>query len=126
MTFRETLDKHLRAIQQKDLDALAETLPPDGISLVMADGRLVQDAQEFIDLHRGWFGMDKPWRLDAAPVEVLETPEMGVALFRLDYSEGPADRPSTRQESHLTLVFQRRADQWVMVLDQNTPIKRAA
>jgi hypothetical protein len=28
-----------------------------------------------------------------------------------------------RQQSHLTLVFARRDGKWLMVLDQNTPLK---
>lgn len=126
MNFRETLDKHLRAIQEKDIPALAATLPDGELALIMADGRLERSAQAFLDLHRGWFGMAKPWRLEVAPIDILETPDMGVALLRLDYVEGPAAKPSTRQESHLTLVFQRRDGKWVMVLDQNTPIKDGA
>jgi hypothetical protein len=33
------------------------------------------------------------------------------------------DKPQVREESHLTLVFQRRDGKWVMVLDQNTPLR---
>jgi hypothetical protein len=57
------------------------------------------------------------------PVDVLETAELGVAVLRLDYREAGADRTTTRQESLLTLVFQKRGGKWVMVLDQNTPVK---
>ena len=35
-----------------------------------------------------------------------------------DYREG-----DKRSESYLTLVFEQRGDQWLMVQDQNTPIK---
>lgn len=31
--------------------------------------------------------------------------------------------PGVRQESLLTLVFEKRGDKWLMVLDQNTPSK---
>jgi hypothetical protein len=34
MTFRETLDKHLRALQQHDLQALRETLPAEELVLI--------------------------------------------------------------------------------------------
>src|SRR4051794_966833 len=40
MTFRETLDAHLRAIQGRDFPALLATLPADRLTLIMADGRL--------------------------------------------------------------------------------------
>lgn len=60
MNFRETLKKHLDAIQRRSLQDLADAVAPDALS---------------------------------------------------------------RSESDLTLVFEQHAGQWLMVQDQNTPIK---
>lgn len=125
MTFRETLDKHLKAIQDRDLAALAATLPDDQLTLITSDGRLVYSVAEFLAMHRDWFAMTT-WRLGAAIAHVEETADMGVAVLQLDYRETPPDRQPLQQASILTLVFRRRADRWVMVLDQNTPTKPAA
>lgn len=120
--FREALGRHLLAIEEKDLDALAATVSPDGVLLVMSDGKLVRSTEEFLDAHRGWFAM-KHWRLEVKPVQIYETPDLGVALLHLDYREMPPGRPATRQASMLTLVFHNRGGRWLMVHDQNTPIK---
>ena len=122
MTFRETLDQHLRAIRGRDLPGLIETLPPDALTLIMADGRLVRTTDEFIELHRGWFAAST-WSLDAEVVSLIETPEVGVAVLRLDYRDDPADAPPIREASYLTLIFAMREGRWVMVQDQNTPIR---
>ena len=118
MTFRVTLERHLRAIQERDLAALADTVAADSLVLVMADGKLALRTEEFLDAHRGWFAMHN-WTLDTAPVRIFESADLAVAVLRLDYREPP----SVRSESYLTLVFERRDDKWLMVLDQNTPIK---
>lgn len=89
MTFRETLRRHLQAIQERDLEA-----------------------------HRGWFAV-QGWTLQASEVEVFESADLGVAVLRLDYREPPA----THSRSYLSLVFQNRNGRWVMVQDQNTPIR---
>ena len=125
MTFRETLDKHLRAIQQRDLQALRETLPAEELVLILSDGRLVRTVAEFLDLHRGWF-QQTTWTLAAEPVSVRETPEMAVAVFRLDYRDQAADGRPIHETSHLTLVFARESGRWVMVQDQNTPVRSGA
>ena len=39
-------------------------------------------------------------------------------VLRLDYRE-----PAVRSESYLTLVFERRDGEWLMVQDQNTPVR---
>ena len=125
MTFRETLDKHLRAIRERDLDALAATLSADGaMVLVMSDGRLVRSAREFLDLHRDWFGSTS-WTLDAEPMALRESPDMAFATLRLAYRDRTPEGKEIREASLLTLVFAREGDRWAMVLDQNTPIKDA-
>ena len=125
MTFRETLDKHIRAIQARDLQGLIDTLPADELILIMADGQLVRTVREFVELHRDWF-QGKTWSLTADPVSVYESPELGVAVLHLDYRDTPAGRPPVQETSYLTLVFRRQGDRWVMVQDQNTPVRRPA
>jgi uncharacterized protein (TIGR02246 family) len=122
VSFRDALGRHLLAIHEKNLKALADTVAEEGLVLVMSDGRLVQRTEEFLELHRGWFAM-KNWNLDVKPVQVWESADLAVAVLRLDYREIKPDRTGTRQESFLTLTFQNRGGKWVMVHDQNTPIK---
>jgi uncharacterized protein (TIGR02246 family) len=122
VSFRDTLGRHLLAIHEKNLKALADTVAEDGLVLVMSDGRLVRRTEEFLELHRGWFAM-KNWNLDVKPVQVWESADLAVAVLRLDYREIKPDRTGTRQESFLTLTFHNRGGKWVMVHDQNTPIK---
>jgi uncharacterized protein (TIGR02246 family) len=121
-SFRDALGRHLLAIQERDLDALADTVDDDEVLLVMSDGKLARSKKEFLEAHRGWFAM-KNWRLDVKPVQIIDGPALGVALLQLDYRETPPGKPPTRQESMLTLVFQQRNGKWVMVLDQNTPVR---
>jgi ketosteroid isomerase-like protein len=116
MNFRETLGRHLLAIETRDLDTLASTLA-DPLILITADGQLKRSKAEFVDAHRGWLAM-KNWTLQAKPVEIYEGDSIGVAVLHLDYREG--ERQSL---SYLTLVFEKRDGEWLMVQDQNTPIK---
>jgi ketosteroid isomerase-like protein len=120
MTFRETLDKHLAAIRQRDLAALRETLPAEALTLVMSDGRLVQTVREFLELHRGWFEQ-RTWSLGVEMVWVIETADLGVAVLHLDYRDKTAGGKAIHETSYLTLAFARQDGRWVMVLDQNTP-----
>jgi ketosteroid isomerase-like protein len=116
MNFRETLGRHLLAIEERDLDTLAATLA-DPLILIMGDGKLKRSKTEFVDAHRAWFAMPD-WTLQAKPVEIYEGGSIGVAVLHLDYREG-----AKRSESYLTLVFENRGREWLMVQDQNTPIK---
>jgi hypothetical protein len=97
MTFRESLEKHLRAVQGRDLAALAETLPADELVLIMSDGQLRRKAADFLDAHRGWFASNT-WTLGTELVSLREGTDLGVAVLRLDYRDAPrAGRRSTRR-----------------------------
>src|SRR4051812_41573797 len=122
MTFRDTLDKHLQAIQDRDLPALVETLPADELVLIMSDGQLRRRVADFVDAHRGWFA-GKTWKLGTELVSVREGADLGIAVLHLDYRDSPPGGQPIRETSYLTLVFARQGDRWVMVHDQNTPIK---
>jgi len=76
-----------------------------------------RSAAEFLEAHRSWFPI-KDWTLEVTEEAVHETPRSGIAVLRLVYKE-----PGVRQESLLTLLFEKRGDKWLMVLDQNTPSK---
>jgi uncharacterized protein (TIGR02246 family) len=125
MSVRETLERHLRAIRERDLPALVATLPADELVLIMADGRLVRSVPQFVEMHRGWFALDS-WSMATEVVSLVETPELGVAVVLLDYRDEPPGGDPIREASYLTLVFARRDGRWVMVQDQNTPIRRGA
>ena len=122
MTFRETLDRHLRAIQERNLSALIDTLPPDELILIMADGRLVRGTDEFLKLHAAWFAQTT-WSLHTNIISLEETPTIGVAVLRLDYRDEPVGQKHLYESSYLTLIFALREGRWVMTHDQNTPIR---
>jgi len=54
---------------------------------------------------------------------LARTAKKGVAVLRLDYQETRPDRPPLEQASYLTLIFRRQVGRWIMVLDQNMPVK---
>lgn len=124
MSFRETLDKHVRAIIARDIEALRSTLPQDELVLVMSDGKVVRSVSQFLDAHRQWFAMPN-WQIRFEPIESYESADLGVAVFKLDYSDLRPDQTRSHELSVLTLIFARQHGRWVMVHDQNTPIKQA-
>jgi ketosteroid isomerase-like protein len=116
MNFRETLGRHLLALETRDLDTLVASISDTPI-LILADGKLKRTKGDYVEAHRAWFAM-KDWTLTAKPVEIYEGGSVGVAVLHLGYREG-----GTSSESYLTLVFERQGDQWLLVQNQNTPIR---
>jgi ketosteroid isomerase-like protein len=61
-------------------------------------------------------------RLFATPVEIQEAPDAAFAVLHLLYCEDAPGKRPLRSQSHLTLVYQRRGAEWVVVQDQHSPI----
>jgi hypothetical protein len=116
--FRNALGRHLLAIETRDFDTFAATVDPNGVVVITADGKLIRDTPAFLQMHREWFAMPG-WTLEAKPIEIYESGDIGVAVMHLEYREPP----STRSLSTLTLVFRRYGERWLMFQDQNTPQK---
>src|SRR4051812_226147 len=100
MTFRDTLDRHLRAIRTRDLTGLIDTLPADGLTLVMSDGKVVWSVDEFVALHRGWFA-SASWSLNAELIRAVEGRDLGLAVLRLDYRDHAPERAPIHETSIL-------------------------
>ena len=82
MTFKQTVHRHLQALERRRLHA----------------------------------------RLFATALAIYEADDAGVALLHLLYCEDAPGKRPVRSQSHLTLVYQRRDDEWVVVQDQHSPI----
>ncbi len=125
VTFEETLHKHLRAIHQRDLEALVETLAPVELVLVAATGEVSSETSRFIELHREWFG-SPTWSLGTEVVHVREGADLATCLIKLDYRDEAEGGAAIEEHSVLSLVFQRVEGRWLLVQDQNTPITTEA
>lgn len=82
MTFKQTVHRHLQALERSKLYA----------------------------------------RLFATPLEIHESSDVALAVLHLLYCEDAPGKRPVRSQSHLTLVYQRRDDEWVVVQNQHSPI----
>jgi ketosteroid isomerase-like protein len=62
-------------------------------------------------------------RLFATPLEIHEADDAAFAVLHLLYCEDAPGKRALRQQSHLTLVFQKHDGKWVRVQDQDRLIK---
>lgn len=114
----DTLDAHLRAIADRDLDALAATVHPHDVVLITAEGDIRHGRETFLALHREWFA-STTWTLETEVVHVRRGGTLATVLLALRYR----DVPDVDQRSVLSLVFRRDDGCWRMVQDQNTPVR---
>lgn len=125
MTLDESLQRHLRAIAARDLDGLAATIAADDVVLVTADGEVCEGRDAFLERHRGWFA-SPTWLLETRTLHVRAAGDLATVLLALRYRDRPPDGAPVDERSVLSLVFRRDGDRWLMVQDQNTPVRRVS
>lgn len=114
-----TIQTHLDAIQNRDLDALLETVTTaERLTLIFPDGTLTETRAEYVAFHEEWFA-DPAWTMTFEPVRTVESPGLATVLVRTTYED---DGPSSRRHAFLALTFADAGDGWRLVLDQNTRI----
>lgn len=120
MNFRETVEFQIKAIKNRDIDALIKTLPAEGEEtiLILPNGNMNKSRDHFVEGHIKWFQKDS-WDQNFEILNIIESAEMGIATLRYDYLNNGVKA----FESLLSLVFKKVNDNWVLVHDQNTMIE---
>ncbi|MCB9148064.1 MAG: nuclear transport factor 2 family protein [Caldilineaceae bacterium] len=123
MTFQQSLTRHLKAIQNRDLNTFLKTIANDGrLTLIMPNGSLWQDYDDIAELHREWFA-DPDWQMTTELLTTHEAAEMASALLLVNYTDVDMEGAPVEFEYYLHLLFAKEGDQWLVIHDQNTTIE---
>lgn len=120
-TFEQVLEKHIKALQEKNIDLFLETVPQNGeFSLILPNGKLIKTAEEFVEFNQDWFS-DPDWKMQIELVRVVGGADLGFALLDVDYSDKNQHGEPIHKTFYLHLVFRRHENgEWLLVHDQNT------
>jgi ketosteroid isomerase-like protein len=122
-SFRSTLDRHLKAIQERNLEDFKPTIAYN-VSTIDPNGLKVDGKKEFLDFHRSWFSQRNWERLDSV-VTTSETDSMAYAVIQYQYIEkDQSGSPQLHFHAYQILVFQNLNDGWQLIYDQNTGIEQ--
>lgn len=76
---------------------------------------------EFLERHAAWFASPS-WTLETQTIHVWEKDATAIGVVHLRCRDPLPERP-VDETSILTLVFARSGERWLLVHDQNTPIR---
>ncbi|MEM7030063.1 MAG: nuclear transport factor 2 family protein [Chloroflexota bacterium] len=125
MTFEDTLQEHLSAIENRDLEAFMSTIANDGtLTIILPNGTILDDYQKIIDFHKGWFD-DPDWSLALTPIRQWQSDQVGMAIFNVIYHDLDAEGNPYQLAYILSLIFAKQGQGWLLVHDQNTMLPAA-
>lgn len=122
MIFKDALQLHLEAIQNRDLDSFCSTISDDSITLIMLNGTIIDNRMKFIEFHKDWFS-DEDWKLNYEIIKLDETEKMAYALLAIHYEDIDMEGKPVHMKYYLNLIFKKYEDNWLLVFDQNTNSK---
>jgi len=122
-SLRSAVDRHLAAIEARDLDALLETVTRLPImTTILPDGRVLKTREEYRKLHVAWFA-ERDWRMRFQVQDVMQYGDVGIARVKYDSQvRDKAGRYRSKRMALLSLTFRREDGAWRLVYDQNTVI----
>ena len=119
--FDTTLERHLDAIQARDLAEMEATITTGrDLVLIFPDGTRLETREQFLDFHTDWFA-DKAWVMMPELLRTWQGRDYAYALLRYDYDPDGAG-PAEARPSYLSLGFALEDGEWRLVHDQNTRI----
>jgi len=123
LSLQQTFDLYVRAIHDRDLDALMSTVTsgPDFVFLTTS-GRLIDSPEAYRQFHVDWFA-EQGWIITFRVLKLREGIEYGYVLTKYHYEGLNAEGERYESDSYFTLIFHREDDMWKVVQDQITPIR---
>lgn len=123
-SFQETLEIHLNAVSNRNLEALEPTVAED-VSLIFPQGEKLDSKKEFMEFHETWFQHDN-WEWKGEVLKAESTDSLGYGLVQYTYTEKDSVGNAVySSNAYLLLVFRNSAEAWQLVHDQNTKIQKA-
>ena len=119
--FDETLSKHLKAIENRDLKLLLETVNRDKIVLILPNGKYSDSFDTYREVNQDWFS-DLSWEISYTISDKIVNEKTGIVTLKINYINKETNQ--TELNYYLTLIFKRLNDGWKLVHDQNTIIKK--
>lgn len=120
---RQVLDRHLAAINARDLEALLSTVTTgEALTTILPNGKVLDTREQYRQLHVDWF-KDTAWRMVFDVQELRVYGDSGIARVHYDSQARTEDGTyASKRKAILTLVFAREPAGWRLVYDQNTVI----
>lgn len=122
MNFKDTLKLHLDAMKTKNFDQFMSTVKVDDVTLIMPNGTLITEKEEFVELHKDWFE-DQDWAIEYELLSTEESVDIAYALLNINYKDCDADGNKIEMNYYLNLIFRKQNEKWLLIHDQNTVYK---
>lgn len=123
--FVATMQKHLDAVSNKDLETLTSTMSPNGnMQLILPGEEIIHTAQGFLDFHQEWF-QDTSWTFDTKILNTEIGQDLGIAITEIVYRE--PDRAGVPYFNRMIVSYalQKIDKKWYIIKDHASSVEKS-
>jgi len=122
--FNAVLEKHLAAIDNKDLEALKSTLSPSGnMRLILVGSEVKSSVDSFLTFHEEWF-QDTTWTFDAEIQSTIVKDDLGLAIVESMYQEPRRNGQPYFNRMTISYVLEKEDGNWYVINDHASSIEK--
>ncbi|AFM06032.1 protein with protein kinase II-like association domain [Bernardetia litoralis DSM 6794] len=122
--FKETLQKHLDAVTNRDIETLKSTLHPNGkMYLMLPDESIKTTTKEFVEYHTEWFKYTN-WTFET---EILYTEigeNSGLGVIQIIYREAERNGKPYFNRMCVSYTLEKFENKWYIIADHASTIEK--
>lgn len=124
--FKTALDKHLKAVTDKDFTALKATMSPNGnMELIQPSAEIVYSVDGFMNFHQEWFNVPN-WTVDIKILSTAIGDKIGVATTEFYYQEPERNGKPYFNRLIVSYTLEKINDNWYIIKDHASSIEKTA
>lgn len=122
--FKSILEKHLRAVTNKDLAILKSTMSPNGdMELIQPSSEIVYTVDRFMEFHREWFNIPN-WTFKTKILSTDIGNRIGVATTEILYEEPDRNGKPYFNRMVVSYTLEKIKENWYVIKDHASSIEK--
>ncbi|GJM33085.1 MAG: hypothetical protein DHS20C18_20860 [Saprospiraceae bacterium] len=123
--FTATLEKHLKAVSNKDLISLKSTMSPNNkMQLILPGSEIINSVDGFMKYHEEWF-QDTAWTFETKIINTEVGERNGIAVTEIIYREPERDGKPYFNRMIVSYGLEKFNDKWYIILDHASSIEKS-
>lgn len=119
------MQKHLAAVSNKDLNALAETLPPDGqMQLILPGSEIKDSVAGFLQFHADWFNSPN-WTFETEILNATVGQQLAMVVVQIIYREPLRDGKPYFNRMTVSYDLQKTDGNWYVIKDHASSVEKS-
>ncbi|MTB51715.1 nuclear transport factor 2 family protein [Lewinella sp. W8] len=123
--FVATLEKHLKAVSERDLTSLRATMSPEGkMQLILPGTEIIETVDGFLDYHREWF-QDTTWTFETKILNTEIGEQVGIGITEIVYREPERNGEPYFNRMIVSYALERINGNWYIIKDHASSVEKS-